>query len=274
MYEIAGLAAVSESVETALFWGNFPFLQQEGMKFSSAIADAGASPTTAIRAGLLLGQLTTGGELEEWDADATDGSQDLIGVNAAEFSTLNVLATAVDKYPPQPIVRGAIRAASLLIQGTAFTSHADEFVARNRLHNMGIVLDDDPQGWLAGVNWREDVHTGDKTLVEADNATRYICHSADADFILPTIKQGLQFEFFMGEDFELQISSPASNFLVGHDQTADGVTFTTAGEQIGVNLHVEAINMDIAGTNTLTWIMTRKVTAFSTDDYFALTIDT
>jgi hypothetical protein len=278
LYGMPGIDAIRQASEYDIIWGGdrnqVGLLQMHGMVYSSVMMDAGSSPTTDIRAGLIVGKNSTSGELEEWDADATDGTQDLIGVVPEEFSILDVSGTAVDRLAPSPIVRAPLRAASLLIQGTAFTSHADEMLARAALHGMGCPLDDDPQGFLAGASWRQLISTGDVTLTKANNYTRYLCHSADADFTLPTAQPGLKFRFFMGENFELQISAPASVFLVGNDQTADGVTYTTTGEQIGVNLEVECVNIDIAGTNTATWICTRLVTPFSTDDYFATTIDT
>ena len=172
------------------------------------------------------------------------------------------------------IVRAPLMATNLTIQGAAFVGHADEFLARHVLHSMHCILDDDPQGYLAGASWRQKIHTGDLTLTSADNYTRFLCHSADADFTLPAVANGLKFRFFMGENFELQISSATSVFVTGNDVTGDGVTYTTTGEQIGVNLEVEGVNIDIAGTNTPSWIVTRLVTPFSTDDYFATTIDT
>ena len=280
MYEKSGFAAIQESVERALLWGVDntivpPIIKAHGLIYSSALVDAGSTPTTDIRAGLIVGQVDSSSELEEWDADATDGTQEIYGVVPTSFSTLDENATAVDKIPPGPIVRGPLRASQLLIEGSAFVGHANEFLAREALHSMGIVLDDDPQGYLAGVNWRRKIHTGDLTLTSAMNATRFFCHSADAEFTLPTIKEGLRYEAFMSEDFELKFTSAETgNMVFGNDQTADAIAWTTAGEQIGAHILVEAVNIDIAGTNTLSWIIDIRKTAFSTDDFLAHTITT
>ena len=271
-----GVGTIDQTSPREIFWGGDRgkgmILTQSG-EYSGAIRDAGNTPTTDIRAGLLVAKLTSSGELEEWDSEASDGTEELWGVNPHDFRAIDFNANDADRVLPV-VVSAPLKASQLLIKGTALTSHADEFLARRALHAAGCILDDDPQGYLAGASWRDKIHTGDLTLTSADNCTRYLCHSADADFTLPTAQPGLKFRFFMGEDFELQISSPASNFLTGNDQTGDGVTYTTAGEQIGVNLEVECVNIDIAGTNTDTWIVTRFVTPFSTDDYFAVTIDT
>jgi len=275
-FGMPGVRSSRDSVETSLIWGgddNKAAVLTMGTQYDSTILDASASPTTSIRAGLLVGESTATSQMTEWVSTATDGSEMLRGIVPLQFSTLDEDGTAEDQFLPM-IIRAPLHATSLLIQGAAFVGHADEFIARHNLHGMGCVLDDDPQGYLAGASWRRKIHTADLTLTSADNYTAYFCHSADADFILPAVANGLKFRFFMGEDFELQVSSATSVFLTGHDQVGDGVTYTTDGEQIGVHLEVEGVNIDIAGTNTPSWIVTRLVTSFSTDDYFAHTINT
>jgi len=271
-----GVRALRSTTETNLIWGgddNQVGVLRVQAQMESALVDAGATPTSDIGAGLLLGRQTTGGQHIQWNSTATDGSEFIRGVLDFDFSTLDEDAVTEDHFMPM-IVRAPLMAVNLTIQGAAFVGHADEFLARHALHGMHCILDDDPQGYLAGASWRQKIHTGDLTLTTADNYTRFLCHSADADFTLPAVANGLKFRFFMGENFELQISSATSVFLTGNDVTGDGVTYTTTGEQIGVNLEVEGVNIDIAGTNTPTWIVTRLVTPFSTDDYFATTIDT
>jgi len=277
-FGMPGVRASRDSVETNLIWGgddNKAAVLTMGTQYDSTILDASASPTTSIRAGLLVGESTATSQMTEWVSTATDGSQMLRGVVPLGFSTLDEDGTPEDQFLPM-IIRAPLMASNLLIQGAAFVGHADEFLARNILHGMGCILDDDPQGYLAGASWRQEIFTGTttKTLTSADNYTRYLFHSAATNFVLPTVVAGLKFRFFASEDFELSISSPTSVFVTGNDATGDGITWTTDGEQIGLHVEVEAINMDIAGTNTLSWIATILKTAFSTDDFLAHTIDT
>ena len=257
MYEKFGVAAISQSVEAALIWGGdrnqVGLLQAQGLVYSSAIADAGNTPTTHIRPGLLVAQLTSSGELEEWDADASDGTQNLIGVNPQEFSTLDEYATAVDKIPPGPIVRGPLVASALYIQGTALTSHADEYLARYQLHRMGIILDDDPQGYLAGVNVKTERVTGTTDVLTASqNGTRFIYSSSSAVAVtLPAIKAGLRFSFVREGDQEMDlVSAEGDNIIMLDNLTADEYSVTTASEHIGAYVSIEAIYVN----TTLHWL--------------------
>ena len=276
---VPGTGTLAETIEREIMWGgdrSKGMVLEMSANYSADILDAGNTITTDIRAGLIVGKLTTGGELEEWDPDATDGTQDIFGVNPIDFRTLDLNATAVDRVLPV-IVRAPFKAASLLIAGSALVGHASEFVARQALVGGGSILDDDPQGYLGGASWRRKILLGaSTTLTSADNYTEFFVHSADVDFILPAVQNGLKFRFFMGEDFELEISSATSVFITGHDQTGDGVTWTTDGSQIGCHVEVEGVNIDIAGTNTPSWMCTQLVVPFvdTEEDFFARTINT
>ena len=184
-YGMPGVRSERQAIEYDIIWGGdrnqVGLLQAPQAQYSSVMRDAGNTPTTDIRAGLIVALNSSTNELEEWDADATDGTQDLRGVVPEEFSVLDIDGTAVDKLAPSPIVKAPLRAASLLIQGTAFTSHVDEFLARRILHSMGCVLDDDPQGYLAGITTRYLVDTTtSRTVTESENGTFFTFSNAAA----------------------------------------------------------------------------------------------
>ena len=277
-YGAPGMGALAESTEYEILWGGDRgkgFVLEQNANYSGTMRDAGNTPTTVIRAGLLMAKLTSTAELEEWVSTASDGTQNIFGVTPYELRAQDFDAVDQDRVAGI-IVRAPFKALQLLIQGSAFVGHADEFLARAALHGGGSILDDDPQGYLAGASWRQKIQLGATTitLTSADNYTRFLTHSVATNYVLPAVQTGLKFRFFMSEDFEISISSASSVFVTGNDVTGDGVTFTTDGEQIGVNLEVEGVNIDIAGTNTPSWIVTRFVTPFDADDFFARTIDT
>ena len=274
-----GMGSRAQSIEYEILWGGDRgkglVLEQNG-NYRGEMRDAGNTPTTVIRAGLLMAKLTSTGELEEWVSTATDGTQDIFGVTPYELRAQDFDATDQDRVAGI-IVRAPFKASQLLIQGAAFVGHADEFLARHTLHGGGSVLDDDPQGHLAGASWRQKIQLGATTvtLTTADNYTSFRVHSVATNFVLPAVKAGLKFRFLMGEDFEISISSAiTTNFLHGGDVTQSGVTFTQAGEQIGAHVEVECMNIDVAGTNTLTWVPTLLTVPFSTDNYLATQLDT
>ncbi len=232
---------------------------------SGAARDAGNSPTTVLRPGLLLGQLTSGSELEEWDADASDGSEKIYGILAEELRMQDFNANNADRAW-RVLLRGPVRVNELLIQGTAFTTHVDEFLARRMMWSAGFVFDDDPMGWKAG-NERFANKTADYTVVEADNGTIFVSSGADTEYTLPTIHPGLKYQFVMAADQELKVSSAAGDdIIIGNDLSADSVTYTTASEQIGARLTFECIYF----ATTLKWLVRIDKVPFSTDDYLTV----
>jgi len=261
MYEQFGIAAISNSVETNLLWGGdrnqIGVLQHHGLVYSADIADAVNSPTTAIRAGLLVGMLTSSGELEEWDAEAQDGTQDLYGVVPQEFSTLDEYATAVDKIPPGPIVRAPLVASSLLIQGAAFVGHDDEFLARRNLQIMGCVLDDDPQGFKTGlINRTLSVAGTTLTPTTAQNGMTFLMSAEGSTTVtLPTCLPGLEYTFIRltstanpaFTEGELVVTTAGgADVMIGETADAavsdvDTLTYTTADQHNGSWVKVRGI---------------------------------
>lgn len=237
---------------------------------SSAIRDDGSTPTTVIRPGLLLGRLTTGGEYVEWDADADDGAQYVAGINKTDVTILDGYGTANDRVPPAIYVRGVFMASQLLIQGSALVGHTDEYLARRQLWNAGIVLDDDLFGYKAGGGYRFATVTGTTDTLTGDEngMTLFYNNAASVTVTLPTLKAGLEYTLIRAADEEFIVASAAGDdIVIGNDLSADSITFTTAGEQIGAEVHVRSVYI---GT-TLKWLADLPVKPFSTDNYLATT---
>ncbi len=266
-----GVSDITNSNETVLLWGGhfnaLGIVRKSGEILASNAADAGNTPTTDIRAGLLLGKDTTTGKLEEWDTTQTDGTENLFGVNPVLVSNLDPYGTARD-VQCTPIIKAPLVAGSLLIKGSALVGHADEFVARAALANMGCLLDDDVGNLKAGTR-RQVQLNGDTTLTSADNGSVLVCHTADAAITLPTIVRGLKFEAIMCADQELSIIG-SDNIQLPEDTTANSVTFTTSGEQVGCHVIVEAV----LNNATLAWQFGMLKTVFEADDFFARTVGT
>jgi hypothetical protein len=270
-FGIPGQSAATTHTPRELFWGgddNKRLHVDVGAVISSTAVDAGNSPTTRLRAGLIMGQLTSGGELVAWNPDATDGSENIYGINREEQKMTDAFGTAVDRWVPVT-VRGQVRASQLLIEGTALVGDTDEFLARRLLHSQGFVLDDDPQGFKAGVTVRQSVKATDYTVVAADNGTRFYAITADATFTLPALKAGLEYDFIRASDHELVVASAeGDNMVVGNDLSADSVTFTTASEHIGAWVRVRGVYLN----GTLKWLAELPQAPFGTAAGSAMTI--
>lgn len=263
---VPGVGAERTVTESELLWGsdqarNGALWQSKVV--SGAARDAGNTPTTVLRPGLLMGILTSSGELEEWDADALDGTEVLAAILDVELRAQDFDATNQDRVFRALVARAPLKVRKLLIQGAAFVGHADEYLARRALHNAGYVLDDDPLGYKSGAIQRFDTNTATTDTITADEngKTLFYTNAAAVAVTLPTLVPGLEFTFIRVADEELKVSSAAGDdMVVGNDLSADSITFTTAGEQIGAAIHVRSAYVN----GTLKWITSLPYTPFNT----------
>lgn len=266
VWSTPGVAAAVEITESELLWGadhaRNGTLWQSGV-LSSTMRDDANSPTTVLRSGLLLGRLDSGNEYEEWDADVLTGTQNFAGVLDCEMNVNDRFGTAEDKVFRILRARAPVKARKLLIQGAAFVGHADEYLARRQMVAAGFVFDDDPQGYKAGLGSRVFYETAATDTLTADQngATLFYMNAASVTVTLPAIKPGLEYTLIRSADEEFIVVSPtADNVIVGNDLSADGVTFTTAGEQIGATVKVKSVYYN----GTLKWLMELPWVPFGT----------
>jgi len=257
-----GIGAKVETTEKKVWYGRYEQLLIAGnVQIGSSTVDAGNSPTTELRPGLILGMKTSDSKLYQWNPDATDGTERVFGVLLEGLSMLDNYGTVEDKTA-QVIIKGGLDAASLLIEGTLFTSSTAEHLARCQMADRFLFSDDiqNGAGFLGQPIRNLNVIT-DQVVTAAHNGTRFIATTADCDFTLPTIEAGLAFEFLRASDHEMAvISAEGDNIIVGNDLSADSVTFTTAGQQIGALVRIEAVYVG----STLKWLATLPSVPFGT----------
>jgi hypothetical protein len=230
---------------------------------SGATRDAGNSPTTVLRPGLLLGRLDSGSEYEEWDADAADGTQNIGAILWKELRAQDFDATNTDRAFTVLVGGTPMIAANLLIQGAAFIGHADEFLARRQLRNAGFWLDDDPFGYLAGMGGRvsHETATTDTLTASQNGMTLFYNNAASVTVTLPAIKPGLEFELVrVGDEEMVVVSAEGDNVIVGNDLSADGMTVTTASEHLGARFRVRSVYV----STTLKWLIEGPISPFGT----------
>lgn len=274
-FGVPGFGASVNTNEREIVWGGddrqVGILRRNSI-VSGATRDAANTPTTTLRRGLLLGKVTSTGELEEWDADASDGTQYINSVLNVELKATDFDGNNADRAFGT-IVKAPLIASQLLIQGAAFVGHADEYLARRQLTALGCVLDDDMQGYLAGGGARYETVTGvaDTLTADQNGMTLFYNNVAAVAVTLPTLQPGLEFELVRVADEEFVVQSAAGDdIIVGNDLEADSVTFTTAGEQIGARVRVRSVYVGTA----LKWLIEIVTTPFSTDNYLAMSIAT
>jgi hypothetical protein len=234
------------NTESNIFWGSGQATQQHlfaTVSITSAAVDAGNSPTTILRPGLVLGQITSSGLYTAYSPTATDGSQEAIGVIPTELNMLDPVTSAVANRVKTMVVAGPLKAAAL--------PNLDR-MARKQLMRKGVIFDD---GYSPGNNYtgvlgmRQVTKAASYTVTAADNGTFFMA-SAAAVFTLPTLAAGLHFYFYNLADADMGVASAAGDDIVTDgDASADSVTFSTSSHKIGGGVLVFAND---AGTKWLT----------------------
>ena len=263
---LAGVGAERAITESEILWGADQ--ARNGALWKSAIISGTArddanTPTTLLRPGLLMGELDSGGEYEEWDADVATGTQNIAGILDAELRAQDFDATNQDREFRLLVARAPVKARKLLIQGSAFIGHVDEYLARRQLAAAGFILDDDPFGYKAGMGNRVARVTGTTDTLTADEngTTLFYSNAASVTVTLPAIKAGLEYTLVREGDEEFIVTSPtADNVIVINDLSADSITFTTATNHIGVTLRLRSVYVN----TTLKWMLEQVNVPFGT----------
>lgn len=146
LFGVPGQSVGTFSSENEFLWGGdvtrIPVLTKSCV-IDGATREAGNTPTTVLRAGLLLGKLTATGKLKEWNNAAADGTETVYGILAVELLTVDPIAgTNTDRIAPV-VVFGPVRPRNLRIKGAAMIGHADEAAARTELNAKRFMLDDE-----------------------------------------------------------------------------------------------------------------------------------
>lgn len=241
------------SVESNIFWGNDPSKQVQYLTADivSTAVDSGNTPTTLLRAGLILGKVTSTGQYKEYSPTGTDGSQQAVAVLPIEINMLDPYTAAAANRVASVVICGPVRASSLV---------GLDNMSRKQLEAGGILFDD-TRGSGFGIPYiRELNKAADYTVVAADNGTLFTA-SAAVNFTLPTLAAGLHFLFYNDADSNMTVTSAAGDdLIVFNDVAADSVAFSTAGGKIGGSVEVIAnqagtkwrVFSRSAGANTIT----------------------
>ena len=260
-FGIGGVRSAVFTTPREILWGG-DASRQKILRLSNTISnaarDAGNDVTTVLRPGLLLGMITASSKLAQWDPAASDGTQWFRGVNEHELRmTEGISAVAADVDSPY-FVKAPLKAAQLLVLGTALTSSAHQYLARKVLFECGFDLDDDPMGYLSGLVYRSIAKTATGTITAAENGATFIVKGAAAvTLTLPAIATGLRYKFLNIATQNLIIASNGSSddLVVLNDLAADSIMFSTANNQIGAQAEVYSDYVD----GTLKWITTVQI---------------
>jgi hypothetical protein len=214
-----------------LRWGMFGQGVITGAVIDGSTRDAGNTPTTALRAGLLLGVIISSGKLRDFGDANTDGSDVAAAVLLESVRITDFDANNVDKFWGV-LVGGPVQASRIYgLTEQARVQMSDRFIFDDRGFNQMV------GGWN-----RTTAKTANYTVVNGtDNNTIFTTTGAagEVDFTLPaTIMKGQRWRFVNTVGQTMKIIAPAGKLVCFNNAAATSITFSTAGSLIGASVEI------------------------------------
>lgn len=256
---LPGLGNAVENAERMFLWGKHEQVLFRTAVILSTSTDNGNTPTTTLRAGLVLSQLSSN-KWSPYDANATDGSQVAQGILCSDVKMLGIEGSVGDRLAVV-VVGGPVKGGQLLYNApVASSSTLTGLDYQARSHFRGrVTFDDDLVGnqypWKQGL-----AKTADYTVVASDNGTVFETTGAAGavTFTLPALLdansnpvcKGVRFKFVNTVDQNMVISIAGSDTLICKNNAAGATaTFSTTNQKIG---SIAVVYTNAAGTK---WIV-------------------
>lgn len=226
-----GQTAVRTNVEKsplAFFYS--PPRMAEVPLIKSTSTDAGSTPTSTLRPGLLMAQLDADGQWVPYDPTAIGtGAQEARGVLISEVNMLDYsTAAGAQRYVAKIAVGGDVcmRANSVINLDAA---------ARQSLKNRGWTFDDEDVNPSTPSPFRTTKEvTADTTVTAAMNGALFIVNgSAQVTMTLPTAANGLTYQFLNVANQTMVIASGSANIIADGNAGVTSITYSTASHKIG-----------------------------------------
>jgi hypothetical protein len=202
--------------------------------------DAGNTPTTTLRAGVVLAYRDTDGKVAIYTPGASDGTQIAVGV-LEQAQDMLVGGVATERFT-QMIVHGLVREGRLHdLDARGRQQLAQQMVFDRKPISPAPLLA--PRGiYRKSTNY---------TITADDNGLMFLATGA-ATFTLPTKANGLAYRVVQTADSNLTISG-SSDIIHKGNAAASSVAFSTASEKIGSSVLIECV---YTGSSTLKWLVT------------------
>ena len=232
---VPGFRAIFES-EEAQIWYNGPDNNHQRIEAKATIdnstVDAANSPTTTLRAGLVLGLKASDAKCYQYDADATDGTNAVVGVLPKYLSMLDQYRGETEDKMSQILIGGVLKSISTLI---GIDKAAAAVLLRRGFH----VSDLEPHGSAFGFHPKARYFkAADYTLLDADHGCMFVAVTGAVNFTLPslaTVGKGYQVLLYNAVDANMTVTAAANTLLIGDAGGAASttITFSTATEKMG-----------------------------------------
>jgi hypothetical protein len=216
-------------------------------RISGAARDAGNTPTTTLRAGLLMGCVTSGNLWKEWNPSGTDGSQWLRGILLSAVDTQRG-GSNQNRFIGNIAQFGAFKGSKILIPGEAdygLVGKDLEFMVRNAFTGQFRLDDFNQEGFR-------------QITIATSTTLDYTYHNAVIDNIgaagavtltLPTPRRGFRLRIIQQGGQNIVLNSSASNEFIpqsGTPATSITIASTVYGmsELVGLSTSLYSINVD------------------------------
>ncbi len=206
---------------------------------AATAVDTTNTPTTTLRAGLVLALNSSTGKAHAYDPTANDGTQVALGVLERPVEML-VDGVATERF------------AQVIVQGMLKESELIGLDARGRQQLAPRFLFDRHLDQGAGPLMQPRVvrRVSANTNVTADDNGALFVATAAVEFTLPTAANGLAFRFLQSADQNLTIAG--SNLLHRGNAAATQVAFSTSSQKIGSHVLVECLYI---AADQLRWVV-------------------
>lgn len=218
---LAGVGALVQSVEEALFWG--PYWTRQ-IQLGSTTVDARSTNTNELQRGLVLGRKDADGVYTHSLPTATDGTEIARVILARAVNMKDSTGTAVNRLG---LAAG---------WGHVIAGDCGGLTTLARAHLYGtIIFDDDPAPPMTPFRLAY-AKTADYTITIADRGKIFTNGGATGavNFTLPAITAGFWCEIFADADQTITVTSAtADTLIVYNDRAADSVALSTSSEKMG-----------------------------------------
>lgn len=240
-YDMPGMGSATLSSERTITWGTINQQEFVTVVLDSATVDSTNTPTTKLRAGLVLGKITASGKYTQYDPTATNGSEVPLLILANDVNMLNLTTGSAEDKQGFCLVKGFVKGDQLLGLD----------LAARRAMSKQFLFDDD---FIGNTFMRKTVaKTANYTVLAADNNTLFTNAGASGavTFTLPTVGRGYHFWFYVEADQSVTVAGATGTVVAFNDAAANSVAFSTTAEKVGGCIEVFS---NAAGTKWLTVI--------------------
>jgi hypothetical protein len=185
-----------------------------GVVIDGAARDAGNSPTTTLRPGLIMAQVTASKKYKQYDVAGTDGTEVPVGVLSAATKVIDADGANQDQTAVL-VAGGILKQANLILLDTN---------ARRVMRERGFIFDDELTTEVPTAR-KVNLAAATQALTAAQSGQKFV-GAVDAVFTLPAAApalKGVWYEFETGalsSGTGLSISPAAADHIRGNGLTA------------------------------------------------------